>query len=592
MPFALFERPSLEADWNRFGFCEYIQADTSRIGSWTNSQFIPQAYGRQRPTRIMLRGTLRVLRPARSRRCFSAARNCIRYRPALWVDGDIISYRELLGFATRIAHGLIAAGFADGNARCAILGNRGLLDYAALLGALLARCTYVPLSSRHPAQRLGQVMREAGAQALVVGRDHLDIARAVLEATPHPVVVLLPDVADPPDWAVTMPQHRWLCRGDLSQAGIAGIPHGSEDDGAYLLFTSGSTGAPKGVLVRHRNAMTYLRSVAARYAPTPDDRCTQLFDLTFDLSVHDLFLCWGAGATLYRVPDKARFAPRDFVRRHALTMWFSVPSTAATMLGLRALRPDDFPSLRLALFCGEALPKRLAVAWAAAAPNATIENLYGPTEATIALTAFQLPKDRQALEALPEVIPIGTPLPGQAAVPVDASGQPAIDGAEGELCLAGSQVTDGYWQRSDLTAERFVRFEWDDRIWYRTGDRAQVSPEYELVFLGRLDRQVKIAGHRVELQEVEAVLHRAAGANAAVIAWPLGPDGLVRGITGFVGQTDRSIGDILAACREALPPYAVPSAIHSVDDWPRNSSGKTDHGRLREFLEKQTCRKP
>ena len=104
------------------------------------------------------------------------------------------------------------------------------------------------------------------------------------------------------------------------------MPRGTPEDGGYLLFTSGSTGAPKGVLVRNRNAMPYLRSVAARYAPSPDDRCTQLFDLTFDLSVHDLFLCWGAGATLYRVPDNARFAPRDFVRRHGLTMWFSVPS--------------------------------------------------------------------------------------------------------------------------------------------------------------------------------------------------------------------------------------------------------------------------
>jgi acyl-coenzyme A synthetase/AMP-(fatty) acid ligase len=189
------------------------------------------------------------------------------------------------------------------------------------------------------------------------------------------------------------------------------------------------------------------------------------------------------------------------------------------------------------------------------------------------------------------VVPIGAPLPEQDALPINPSGQPAADGEEGELCLAGSQVTDGYWRRADLTDQRFVRFNWDDRIWYRTGDRARHTREHGLVFLGRLDRQVKIAGHRVELQEVEAVLHQAADANAAAIAWPLGPDGLARGIVGFVGQTTRPIDDMLDACRRTLPPYAVPSAIHHVDDWPLNSSGKTDHARLRALMETPKCSK-
>jgi amino acid adenylation domain-containing protein len=515
----------------------------------------------------------------------SAARHAAR--PALWVDGEFISYHDLLTLAAQIAHPLIRAGYADGTARCAILGNRGLVDFAGILGASLARCTYVPLNARHPPQRLAQIMHDAEAQALVVGRNHLDHARVLLQATPHPVLVLLPDSPNVPDWAVGIARHRFLCRGDMPQANVDGIGYGSSNDGAYLLFTSGSTGAPKGVLVHNHNVMPYLRSVAARYAPSPDDRCTQLFDLTFDLSVHDMFLCWGAGATLFRVPDSARFAPRDFVRRHALTMWFSVPSTAAMMLGLRALRPGDLPSLRLGLFCGEALPKRLALAWAAAAPNAVIENLYGPTEATIALTAFRLPRDPQALDALPEVLPIGAPLPEQDALPVDPTGQPTRDGEEGELCLAGSQVTDGYWRRPDLTSQRFVQFDWDTthRIWYRTGDRARLTSQHGLVFLGRLDRQVKVSGHRVELQEVEAVLHRAADANAAAIAWPLSPDGLALGIVGFVGSTECQVDDMMAACRQVLPAYAVPSAIHRVDDWPLNSSGKTDHARLRELME-------
>lgn len=512
-------------------------------------------------------------------------------RSALWIDGVTVSYGELHDLATRVASTLMAAGFADGSARCAILGSRGLVDFAGILGALFARCAYIPLNIRHPRAMLARMLEEADASALVVGREHLDCARRLLSTVRARLLVLLPDSSAVPDWAPEVPQHRFVAEPDLWPCGLDELPEPGPDDGAYLLFTSGSTGAPKGVLVRHRNVIPYLQSAAARYTPSPDDRCTQLFDLTFDLSVHDMFVCWGGGGCLFRIPDKARFAPRHFLRRHALTTWFSVPSSAAMMLGMRSLRPGDFPSLRLALFCGEALPSRIAQAFSEAAPNAVVENLYGPTEATIALTFFRLPDHPADFHRLPNVVPIGAPLPGQDAVVVNADGEPATKVEEGELCLAGSQVTDGYWQRPDLTSQRFVRFAWDpaQRVWYRTGDRVRRTSEHGLIFLGRLDRQVKIAGHRLELQEIEAVLHRVAGANAAVIAWPIDPDGLARDLIGFVGRTMQSVSAILEACRAELPPYAVPSAVHAVADWPVTSSGKTDHARLRALLENPTC---
>ncbi len=499
---------------------------------------------------------------------------------ALWVDETAISYRELLCLASPLAHTLIEAGLGRGTSRCAILGNRSITTFSGIIGALLARCAYVPLNPTHPVSRLVSIIDSADIDALVVDSDALDCARDLIPNLPRGTLVLLPASPTPPDWATNTRRNRFLSQCDLQPRDPNTLHPGTPDDGAYLLHTSGSTGAPKGIQVRNRNVMAYLRSVAERYAPSPTDRMSQLFDLTFDLSVHDMFLCWGAGATLYCPPARAKFAPRDFVRRHELTTWFSVPSTAATMLGLRMLRPGDFPSLRLSLFCGEALPRRLATAWAAAAPNSIIENLYGPTEATIAFTGFRLPAQPDEFEALPSVTPIGWPLPDQQAALVDTDGNRAN---EGELCLAGSQVTDGYWRRGDLTAQRFVRFPWDkaNRIWYRTGDRARQDTDHGLVFLGRLDRQVKIAGHRVELDEVEATLQRVVHANAAAIAWPLTEDGLARGIVGCISDVPMTDAAILEECRRLLPSYAVPTSIRRVDQWPLNSNGKTDYARLR-----------
>lgn len=512
-------------------------------------------------------------------------------RTALSVDGCAVSYRELLAHGARIASLLAASrsgGAPDEIGRCAVLAARSITAFAGVVGAVLARDAYVPLNPRHPPERLAFTVDAADAGALVVDERSMEAARELLTRTERSMVVVMPDAAQVPDWARGLRHHRFHCRGDLEQAAVREPEPGSADDGAYLLFTSGSTGAPKGVLVRHRNAVAYLRNAIERYKPLPEDRFTQLFDLTFDLSVHDMFLCWAAGAALYCPPENAKVAPREFVRRNDLTFWFSVPSTAAFMQRFRMLRPNDFPSLRWSLFCGEALPKPLARAWAEAAPNSTVENLYGPTEATIAITVYQLPREPEELARVPDVVPIGTAFPDQETAVLRPNGDRAAPGEEGELCLGGTQVTDGYWRRPDLTVERFAppAGTAPDSRWYRTGDRVTLTAEHGLVFMGRMDRQVKIAGHRVELQEVEAALRRAAGSDtAAAIAWPVDAGGFARGIVAFVADGAPSGEAILDACRQILPPYMVPASLRTVSDWPVNDNGKTDYARLRQMIQ-------
>ena len=480
-------------------------------------------------------------------------------RPALWVDDFFVSYGSL-----------VHQGFGIANAlkdveprRTAVLANRHLWSYVGIVGTLLAGHAYVPLNPRHPIDRLRSILHRADIGALVLDQQALQALRPLIMTHP-PMTVIVPD-GSMPDWWRICRDHRFVGAADLryDPCEAAGAP----EDGAYLLFTSGSTGEPKGVMVSHANVSAYLQTALERFGLTRDDRTTQLFDLTFDLSVHDLFVTWGAGATLYCPPEGTRKGPHRFAREHDLTCWFSTPSTVAFMSRLRMLRADDLPKLRWSLFCGEALPKTLVQEWQRTAPNSIVENLYGPTEATIAITAFRLPAD---LRDLPEVMPIGAPFPGQ---------ETSLLGDE--LLLGGSQVTAGYWRQPDLTAERFIMR--DGRRWYRTGDRAALT-EHGLCYLGRVDRQVKILGNRVELFEVEGVLRSAAACDSvAALAWPI-RDGIAYGLTAVVAEESLTNEIILAECRRRLPPYMVPSRLVRVTEWPLNSNGKTDYSALTTIL--------
>jgi acyl-CoA synthetase (AMP-forming)/AMP-acid ligase II len=279
-------------------------------------------------------------------------------------------------------------------------------------------------------------------------------------------------------------------------------------------------------------------------------------------------------------------APTKFVRDHELTMWFSVPSTVGRMRSLRMLPPKCFPSLRASLFCGEPLPADSAAAWAAAAPDSLVENLYGPTEATIAITCYRWGEASEQ-ECVNGIVPIGKAFEGQRACVIDAGGHEAANDAEGELCLAGSQVTDGYLNNSEKTASQFVRLPLDPNVtWYRTGDLARRSETGCLFYLGRIDHQIKIRGFRVELEEIEHVLREAAGGGTAVaVPWPV-VHGSAEGIVGFLSKVDGLATEpLLARCRAALPDYMVPNSIRIVQDLPLTSNGKIDRKQLIQQLE-------
>ncbi|TXI48974.1 MAG: D-alanine--poly(phosphoribitol) ligase [Lysobacter sp.] len=507
-------------------------------------------------------------------------------RPALWVDGRVWSYAELHAQAERLADRLRA----HAGPVCATLGDRSLIAYCAPLACMLAGRIHVPLGVSFPEERMAGILRrtrpsvlicDLGGSAMLPGLlAKLDFAPAVVSLDPEFDAIApradaaAADIETPVD---ASPDAKL----DASASGL----EVEDRDIAYVLFTSGSTGVPKGVAVGHRALRAYVDAVRALY-PELDEhqRCSQFFEPTFDLSMHDMFVTWAVGACLYGVPRSALMMPTDFVNEHRLTVWFSVPSLLAALNRFRQLRPGTFPSLRLSLFCGEALPGPLAGAWLEAAPNARCDNIYGPTEATIACTAHRVSQ----ADAARKVVPIGTAFPAMEIAVVDAEGAPCAQGETGELWLGGAQLAFGYWRDREQTAARFVERTLPglrSPRWYRTGDLAALEADGTALFLGRADRQIKLRGYRIELQDVEAHLREVcAGPDSAaeVAVVPIVPPGgdAPAGLAAFVVCAHYDARQAMAAMKARLPHYMVPSEVHVLDKLPLNSNGKVDYPAL------------
>ena len=269
-------------------------------------------------------------------------------------------------------------------------------------------------------------------------------------------------------------------------------------------------------------------------------------------------------------------------------MVFSVPSVIMFMSRMRMLKPGVFPLLRWSLFAGEPLPATLAEKWQQAAPNSAVENIYGPTEATITISHYRWDSESSPAECKNGVVPIGQAFSTQRACMVDEQFRPLPPGQAGELCLAGSQVSAGYLDDEERTAAQFVRLpDGDDTVWYRTGDRVVADEGGCMCYLGRLDDQVQVHGHRVELQEVDCALRKAAETEMAVAVAHNSTDGRTEGICGFVCGSDSSTKaqGILKLCRQLLPSYMVPQRIIFLSSLPLNPNGKIDRGALAKRLE-------
>lgn len=453
--------------------------------------------------------------------------------------------------------------------RIGILASRSVAACLGILGASWSGGTYVPLNLKLPEERLLHLLEVLDLDALVVD------ARGAALITPRvaaaaPTTIVCSDDAKAPDG--TCP----IRLSDIPQGGSAEPAAVSSEDVAYIEFTSGTTGLPKGVMVPVGAVNHYLRVTQEKFGLRAEDRVAETCDITFDLSVHNMFLAWNAGAALHLMSPLEMISPSRFIRGREISAWLSVPSIIATMRKTKALEPGSLPSLRLSWFCGEALPLGAARAWAAAAPNSHVENIYGPTEATVACL-WQPVVEPAAVTPSREIIAIGVPYPGMEAAILDETLRPVPRGQPGEIALSGAQLALGYFGQPDLTGERFPTI--DGKRWYLTGDLGMEDADGIFHHLGRIDNQVKVLGNRIELEEVEMHLRAASGSDhVAAVAWPM-RDGLAEGIVGFV-VGERQPQEIQAAMRARVVGYMVPGTIHIVDSLPLNGNGKVDRKAL------------
>jgi amino acid adenylation domain-containing protein len=496
-------------------------------------------------------------------------------RPAVEDRDRSISYAELDEGSNRLAGLLISLGLERGD-RVGFYLDKSLESVLAIYGILKAGAAYVPFDPQAPAQRLAYIARNAGMRHLITGTEKADLWPALIaEGAPLEHLVVLnadeaPQVVLPP--SVSVATRRDVEEQPASSPAVWQVHH----DLAYILYTSGSTGEPKGVMLSHLNALTFVDWTVDEFGVTAEDRLSSHAPFHFDLSVFDLYAAAEAGATVVLVPPETSVFPvevKRFIEGKRITVWYSVPSILS-MLTLRGgLKGGEFPTLRTILFAGEVFPTKYLRMLMEAVPHVRFANLYGPTETNVC-TWYEVPRLDPGRT---EPIPIGKAIPNVECYVVGEDGEVVPHGEVGELWVRGSTVMQGYWgdperSRRGLVPNRFAGPLTDNL--YRTGDLVQEDADGDYKFLGRRDAQIKSRGYRIELGDIEAALYGHTDVvECAVVAIP---DELVTNrLKAFVvtrGELGRD--DLVRFLSGRIPGYMIPDIFEFRDALPKTSTGK------------------
>lgn len=502
---------------------------------------------------------------------------------ALVLGHKKLCYGDLESLSNRVAQLLVETRRNPGD-RAAILMPKGFEAVIAILGTLKAGAVYVPLDPAEPPARLARTLASAECRWILAA----DVDGAVLRNT------LAPEELRPKPLIGWLGEHSPLGAPPVvfARADLDSFPptrpalEGERGSLAQILFTSGSTGQPKGVMIPHETILSFLDWAIDYFGIAASDRVAQHAPLRFDLSTFDLFGTLSAGAELHIVPPQLNLLPHRlgmFIRDHRLTQILCVPSVLNMLAKFDVVRDKDFPELQRVLFAGEVLPTPVLAYWMKKLPRARFTNLYGPTETTIASSFYTVPAIPKSMT---DPIPIGQACAGEELLILDDELKPVAGEETGDLYIRGAGVTAGYWRDPERTAAVFLADPADPsspRKMYRSGDRARLGADGQIYFCGRSDQQIKSRGYRIELEEIEAALNVQDDLfeSAVVAVESTGFEGHLI-CCAYVPRADADLdeSELRSRLGTLIPSYMLPMRWLRYEVLPRNPNGKVDRPAL------------
>lgn len=479
-----------------------------------------------------------------------------KYRKAFCISEKYYTYGRFFQVVSDIRRSIRASAFNNKNVGLVV--NDDIETYASIIALWLDGLCYVPLHPGWPKERCVEIIDQV----------EIDLIIDSSNCTRYEKFNVLKTINLP-----------------INEIDLNPLADVSTEDLAYILFTSGSTGKPKGVQLTRRNLGAFMDSFwKSGINVTEEDKCLQAFDLTFDVSVQSYLVALIKGACVYTIPyGQVKYVyAAGLINNHHITFGAMAPSM------LRYMKPYfeelDAKSLKNCILTAEACPLKLMEDWFKCAYNADIYDFYGPTEATIYCTYYKLSR-HGANKSLNGIISIGKPLANVIGIVIDEQGNELPNGEKGELCVAGDQVTIGYFndQEKNLTAFFEKEYDGEKLRFYRTGDLCYKDQDCDIMYSGRLDYQAKIQGFRVEMGEIEHHARTYLG-GINVVCLPFENSELLTEISMFIEKEDFDMKGLISYMRTKMPSYMIPTKIIFVPVFKLNSNDKIDKNVLRSML--------
>jgi amino acid adenylation domain-containing protein len=490
-------------------------------------------------------------------------------------ESGSICYGELARLSNRVRDRLLQLRVEPGD-RVGICMRKSADAVASIFGSMKAGAAYVPADPTAPASRNAFIFHNCAVKVVIVEERLAQALRLEFAQ-----VGFAPEMIVLDGTGAGVPLTKALDQLDAI-ASASSVPSAVLDPShlAYILYTSGSTGRPKGVMLSHGNAACFIDWCSDVFQPSEYDRFSSHAPFHFDLSILDIYVSLKHGATLVLVEEQLGKEPArlaSWIAEKKLTVWYSAPSILSLLAQFGKLDQHDYSSLRLVLFAGEVFPIKYLKLVKSLWMHPRYFNLYGPTETNVC-TFYEVPQ--MIPDSQTEPVPIGKACPYCEPLVINELGTEVARGAEGELCIAGPSVLEGYWNLPENTARAFLPGR--DIRWYRTGDIVVEGTDGNYKFLGRRDRMIKKRGYRIELGEIEIALYQhPAIKEAAVLAFP-DDDGVpIKAFTSTRNGSKLSIIELKKFCSENLPLYMVPDLFCSLESLPKTSTDKIDYQKLK-----------